>query len=171
MIKDVHTCIMDLTRCQGTPSFEVTQAHHKWSAIYVTWRYICMMVQQKETRCSRLKRRKLQSKPFPLPKRFMVIMHTKLSWRPKTLLVCFDNENSTLSITQKWVQKWINTYVHNLSATFYDNYLHCLFEDRIWAGRVWSLTTKGQLDSKLIYEGIFSPKMPTKNLKDFCPTL
>ena len=69
MIKDVHTCIMDLTRCQGTPSFEVTQAHHKWSAIYVTWRYICMMVQQKETRCSRLKRRKLQSKPFPLPKR------------------------------------------------------------------------------------------------------
>ena len=140
------------------------------------WQFLlcaCMMVPWKETRCwcPRLKRRKLRLKPFPLPKRFMVIMHTKLSWRPKTLLVCFDNENSTLSITQKWVQKWINTYVHNLSATFYDNYLHCLFEDRIWAGRVWSLTTKGQLDSKLIYEGIFSPKMPTKNLKDFCPTL
>ena len=100
----------------------------------------CTMVPWKETRCPRLKRRKLRLKPFPLPKRFMVIMHTKLSWRPKTLLVCFDNENSTLSITQKWVQKWINTYVHNLSATFYDNYLHCLFEDRIWAGRVWSLT-------------------------------
>ena len=30
---------------------------------------------------------------------------------------------------------------------------------------------KGQLNSEWIYEVIFSPKMPTKNFKDFCPTL
>ena len=29
--------------------------------------------------------------------------------------------------------------------------------------------TKGQLNSELIYDVIFSPKMPTKNLKDFWP--
>ena len=29
-------------------------------------------------------------------------------------------------------------------------------------------TTKGQLNSEWIYEVIISPKMPTKNLKDFC---
>ena len=28
---------------------------------------------------------------------------------------------------------------------------------------------KGQLNSEWIYEVIVSPKMPTKNLKDFCP--
>ena len=28
---------------------------------------------------------------------------------------------------------------------------------------------KGQLNSEWIYEVIISPKMPTKNLKDFCP--
>ena len=27
----------------------------------------------------------------------------------------------------------------------------------------------GQLNSELIYEVIVSPKMPTKNFKDFCP--
>ena len=37
-----------VTPCQGTPTFEVTQAHHKWSAVYVTWSYICTMVQQKK---------------------------------------------------------------------------------------------------------------------------
>ena len=31
------------------------------------------------------------------------------------------------------------------------------------------LFTKGQLNSEWIYEVIISPKMPTKNLKDFCP--
>ena len=31
--------------------------------------------------------------------------------------------------------------------------------------------TKGQLDSEWIYEVIVSPKMPTKNYQDFCPTL
>ena len=31
--------------------------------------------------------------------------------------------------------------------------------------------TKVQLNSECIYEIIFSPKMPTKNLKDFYPTL
>ena len=30
--------------------------------------------------------------------------------------------------------------------------------------------TKGQLDSEWIYEVIVSPKMKTKNYKDFCPT-
>ena len=30
-------------------------------------------------------------------------------------------------------------------------------------------TAKGQLNSELIYEVIVSPKMPTKDLKDFCP--
>ena len=30
---------------------------------------------------------------------------------------------------------------------------------------------KGQLNSEWIYEVNVSPKMPTKNLKDFCPTL
>ena len=29
---------------------------------------------------------------------------------------------------------------------------------------------KGQLNSEWIYEVIVSPKMPTKNCKDFCPT-
>ena len=29
--------------------------------------------------------------------------------------------------------------------------------------------TKGQLNSEWIYEVIVSPKMPTKNWKDFCP--
>ena len=29
---------------------------------------------------------------------------------------------------------------------------------------------KGQLDSEWIYEFIVSPKMQTKNYKDFCPT-
>ena len=28
---------------------------------------------------------------------------------------------------------------------------------------------KGQLNSERIYEVIVSPKMPTKNLRDFCP--
>ena len=31
-------------------------------------------------------------------------------------------------------------------------------------------TTKGQLNSEWIYEVIVSPKMPTKNYKDFCST-
>jgi hypothetical protein len=31
--------------------------------------------------------------------------------------------------------------------------------------------TKGQLNSERIYEVIVSPKMPTKNFLDFCPTL
>ena len=31
--------------------------------------------------------------------------------------------------------------------------------------------SKGQLNSELIYEVIVSPKMPTKNYQDFCPTL
>ena len=30
---------------------------------------------------------------------------------------------------------------------------------------------EGRLNSELIYEVIVSPKMPNKNLKDFCPTL
>ena len=30
---------------------------------------------------------------------------------------------------------------------------------------------KGQLNSEWIYEVIVSPKMPTKNYQDFCPTL
>ena len=30
---------------------------------------------------------------------------------------------------------------------------------------------KGQLNSELIYEVIVSPKMQTKNYKDFCPTI
>ena len=36
---------------------------------------------------------------------------------------------------------------------------------------VWSdeEVCKGQLNSEWIYEVIVSPKMPTKNLKDFCP--
>ena len=32
------------------------------------------------------------------------------------------------------------------------------------------LTIKGQLNSEWIYEVIVSPKMQTKNYKDFCPT-
>ena len=31
--------------------------------------------------------------------------------------------------------------------------------------------SKGQLDSELINEVIVSPKIPTKNYRDFCPTL
>ena len=30
--------------------------------------------------------------------------------------------------------------------------------------------TKGQLNSEWIYEVIVSPKIPTKNYRDFCPT-
>ena len=30
---------------------------------------------------------------------------------------------------------------------------------------------KGQLNSEWIYEVIVSPKIPTKNYRDFCPTL
>ena len=42
-----------------------------------------------------------------------------------------------------------------------------------WGNSFWKLsgTYKGHLDSESIYEVIVSPKMPTKNLKDFCPTL
>ena len=39
-------------------------------------------------------------------------------------------------------------------------------------GAVWIVMMvwfKGQLNSELIYKVIVSPKMPTKNLKDFCP--
>ena len=38
---------------------------------------------------------------------------------------------------------------------------------KISSGRVF----KGQLNSEWIYVVIVSPKMPTKNYKDFCPTL
>ena len=31
-------------------------------------------------------------------------------------------------------------------------------------------SSKGKLNSEWIYEVIVSPKMPTKNFKDFCPT-
>ena len=34
---------------------------------------------------------------------------------------------------------------------------------------ITTLFGKGQLNSECIYEVIVSPKMPTKNLKDFCP--
>jgi hypothetical protein len=34
---------------------------------------------------------------------------------------------------------------------------------------IWRLL-KGQLNSEWIYEVIVSPKMQTKNYKDFCPT-
>ena len=34
---------------------------------------------------------------------------------------------------------------------------------------IMHICTKGQLNSELIYDAIISPKMPTKNLKDFCP--
>ena len=33
------------------------------------------------------------------------------------------------------------------------------------------VNTKGPLNSEWISEVIVTPKMPTKNLKDFCPTL
>ena len=33
----------------------------------------------------------------------------------------------------------------------------------------YPLTSKGPLNSERIYEVIVSPKMPTKNFKDFCP--
>ena len=35
---------------------------------------------------------------------------------------------------------------------------------------ITTLFGKGQLNSECIYEVIVSPKMPTKNFKDFCPT-
>ena len=35
---------------------------------------------------------------------------------------------------------------------------------------LYSGDPKGQLNSEWIYEVIVSPKMPTKNYKDFCPT-
>ena len=35
----------------------------------------------------------------------------------------------------------------------------------------YSNTHKGQLNSEQIYEVIVSPKMQTKNYKDFCPTI
>ena len=38
---------------------------------------------------------------------------------------------------------------------------------KIW--RISVLPSKGQLNSEWIYEVIVSPKMTTKNLKDFCP--
>ena len=34
---------------------------------------------------------------------------------------------------------------------------------------IMHICTKGQLNSELIYDAIISLKMPTKNLKDFCP--
>ena len=42
-------------------------------------------------------------------------------------------------------------------------------------GQKWPIlhskkTTKGQLNSEWIYEVIVSPKIQTKNYKDFCPT-
>ena len=37
------------------------------------------------------------------------------------------------------------------------------------AGKTFKSLPKGQLNSEWIYEVIVSPKMPTKNLKDFCP--
>ena len=36
-------------------------------------------------------------------------------------------------------------------------------------GKDFEMVTKGQLNSEWIYEVIVSPKIPTKNLKDFCP--
>jgi hypothetical protein len=33
----------------------------------------------------------------------------------------------------------------------------------------FSDTVKGQLNSEWIYEVIVSPKMPTKNFKEYCP--
>ena len=41
-----------------------------------------------------------------------------------------------------------------------------MFHNSICDARVF---TKGQLSSEWIYEVIVSPKMPTQNLKDFCP--
>ena len=38
-----------------------------------------------------------------------------------------------------------------------------------WLKEVGLEIPKGQLNSEWIYEVIVSPKMPTKNLKDFCP--
>ena len=34
---------------------------------------------------------------------------------------------------------------------------------------IFPIIAKGQFNSEWIYEVIVSPKMPTKNLKDFCP--
>ena len=41
-----------------------------------------------------------------------------------------------------------------------------------WQYRLWSfkVCNKGQLNSEWIYEVIISPKIQTKNYKDFCPT-
>ena len=39
-----------------------------------------------------------------------------------------------------------------------------------WKTSKNKVNNKGQLNSKWIYEVIVSPKMPTKNFKDFCPT-
>ena len=36
---------------------------------------------------------------------------------------------------------------------------------------IFPIIAKGQFNSEWIYEVIVSPKMPTKNLKDFCPIL
>ena len=36
---------------------------------------------------------------------------------------------------------------------------------------IFDRDSKGQLNSEWIYEVIVSSKMPTKNLKDYCPTL
>ena len=35
--------------------------------------------------------------------------------------------------------------------------------------RLRTINTKGQLNLEWIYEVIISPKIPTKNYKDFCP--
>ena len=36
---------------------------------------------------------------------------------------------------------------------------------------IMNICTKGQLDSEWIFKVIVSPKVPTKNFSDFCPSL
>ena len=64
---------------------------------------------------------------------------------------------------------WFRT--STLSHTHLRTRSHTYFRTCMCVRTKMSAHTKGQLNSEWIYEVIVSSKMPTKNYRDFCPTL
>ena len=102
------------------------------------------------------------------PKSLEQIIDESVSSTTKELNLDFKAKNSNNSDHSRDVKSGLKTKVEL-------DPFGALIKDSTFAGKVpdlyFFIIYKGQLNSERIYEVIVSPKIPTKNYRDFCPTL
>ena len=87
----------------------------------------------------------------------------KVSYKAFTLPLSFPTSKRIhIRVTSKEV---LTSYLEQLSKTIYS----CKINRRGYL-KISGVTTKGQIISEFPYEIIVSPKIPTKNFQDFCPS-